>query len=81
MEGEGTPYMDGWGDVARDDISPFIDMDAGDGALSDPSYRSLSIEDLCLGNTPNSWSLEESLPSRRKPVLSGARTGFITGVP
>ena len=81
MEGGGTPYMDGWGEVARDDISPFIDMDAGDGALSDPSYRSLSIEDLCLGNTPNSWSFEESLPSRRKPVLSGARTGFITGVP
>ena len=46
--------MDGWGDVARDDISPFIDMDAGDGARSDPSYRSLSTDDLCLGNTPNS---------------------------
>jgi hypothetical protein len=46
----------------------------------DPSYRSRSTDDLCLGNTPNSWSPEESLLSRWRPVKMGARAG-LTGAP
>jgi len=47
----------------------------------DPSDRRRSTEDLCLGSTPNSRSLyDESLLSRWRPVMMGAKAG-LTGAP
>lgn len=83
--GEEYPYIEGWGDVAREDGSPselgcIPDVEAGEGARSEPSNRSLSTDDLCLGKTPNSRSPDDELLSLDRPVSSGARTGLMAGV-
>lgn len=90
------PYMDGWGDVVRDDMSrsPEDELDAREGARCS-SERNLSMDDLCLGgNIPNSPrpappaapetpagpSPEDELLSLCSAVSIGASTGFIAGV-